>query len=169
MTEALQIPALLITCGDHINGHSVMTIQTDQEGTRTFTLVVPYTTHTYKVAVLFKDLEAVSFPVTKRGDSYSPNTRNAALGLPLEAPKPYVEPEPIAVYQAGTKMSDVRHFDRSVHVQFRCPLHPESRYSSKDPYVSSWFAGQGMECPPECTARADDMIVTADYLPTRNG
>lgn len=168
-TETLLIPAHLITCGDVINNHVVTRIQTDREGDREYVLVVPYTTHTYTLKVAFKDLEAVSFPVSKRGDSYSPNTRNAALGLPLVAPAPYVAPEPIARYAVGTKMSEVRHFDRSMHIVFKCPNHG-TEYSSKDPYCSSWFRDpMAGECPPECGTRADDMIVSREYLPTRNG
>lgn len=165
----LTVPARHLQCGDHFNGMVVSQWQRI-EGRYQWTLAVPYTTHIMKLEVREEDLDSVSFPITKRGDDYSPNARNAALGLPLVAPKPYVAPEPIAVYRAGTKMSDVKHFDRGQHVQFRCPLHPETRYSSKDPYVSSWFHDPAVgECPPECPSRADDMIVTVDYLPTRNG
>lgn len=164
----LTVPARLLQCGDTFNGMSVWKWQRIGE-VYEWTLVVPFTTHTMKLSIHEKDLDAISFPLTKRGDDYSPNARNAALGLPPVPPRVYVAPEPIAVYRAGTRMSDVKHFDRSMHVQFRCPLHPETRYSSKDPYVSSWFHDPAVgECPPECVARADDMIVAAEYRPTRN-
>lgn len=165
MTATLQIPAHLITCGDYINGHVVSMIQTDPEGAREFRLVVPHTTHSYKLKILFKDLQAVSFPVSQRGDSYSPNTRNAALGLPLEAPTEYVAPEPIAVYPVGTRVADVKEFDRSMKIEFHCSTHPKNVWVSKDPFASNWFksAGEWCNCSPA------DMIVHSEYKPTRNG
>lgn len=163
----LTVPARHLKTGDHFNGMTVSSWQRI-ETTHTWKLVVPFTTHSMTLTVEEKDLDAISFPLTKRGDDYSPNARNAALGLPPVPPKPYVAPEPIAVYRAGAKVGDVRHFDRGQHIKFRCPLHPEARYSSKDPYVSSWFSAPEVD-HMHCSATTDDYILTADYLPTRNG
>ena len=166
----LTVPARHLTAGDSTHGFSVSHSQSFPDGSREFRFVVPYTTHSITVLVAAKDLDGVSFPLTKRGDAHSPSERNKALGLPEDLHRPvYTQPEPIAVYPAGTKIGDVKHFDRSQHIHFRCPLHPEARYSSKDPFVSSWFSAPFPEDHEGCSAGVGDYIVTSEYLPTRNG
>jgi hypothetical protein len=120
------------------------------------------------VTIKEKDLDAIAFPLTKRGDDFAPNPRNAKLGLPPVTPKPYVAPEPIATYPAGTRISDVEHFDRSMKVVFYCPDHPQNVFASKDPYVSHWFLVEGEWCAMDCLAQVGDHIVHTDYKPTRN-
>lgn len=165
----LTVPARHLTTGDHFNGMTVMSIDRFRDRHHSIKFVIPHTTHTMTVIVMEKDLDAVSFPLTKRGDDYSPSRRNAALGLPPAPEKVYAAPEHIAVYPAGTKVGDVKHFDRGQHIHFRCPLHPEAKYSSKDPFVSSWFAAAFHEPHEGCSAGVGDYIVTSEYLPTRNG
>lgn len=170
MTEAivLTVPARHLTTGDYFNGMTVMSIDRFVGKHCNFTLVIPHTTHTMVVSVQEKDLDAISFPLTKRGDDYSPNARNAALGLPPVTPVvTFTRPEPVAVYPAGTLMKHVKHFDRSIKVNFHCPTHPGNVWCSKDPYSSSWFSVQGTGC--ECIHHVGDYIVSTDYKPTRNG
>jgi hypothetical protein len=47
----------------------------------------------------------------------------------------------MATYPAGTKLNEITHFDRSDKVLFHCPNHPEYKFRSKDPFVSSIFPG----------------------------
>lgn len=172
--EEILVPARHLHTGDHVWGYVVSEIRRFPgiDGVTThhleFKFVVPFTTHSMTVTVQAKDENGILFPVTKRGDDHNPNPRNALLGLPLTPPKQYVTPQPIAVYPAGTEMSDVKHFDRSMKVLFHCPNHPEAVYASKDPYVSNWFsaAGSGV-C--NCHIPTGDYIVHEDYKPTRDG
>lgn len=80
--------------------------------------------------------------------------------------------EPIATYPVGTKIKDVRHFDRSTKVVFSCPDHLENKWASKDPNCSSWFpATREMSLGGDCSCKVEvgDMVVTETYQPTRNG
>lgn len=54
----------------------------------------------------------------------------------------------VTEYPAGTKLKDIKDFDRSTHVMFNCPNHSESKYMSKDPFCSSIFIldGWANEC-----------------------
>lgn len=169
----LTVPARHLTTGDHFNGMTVMSIDRSHAGGQiTFKLVIPFTTHTMEITVLEKDLDAVSFPLTKRGDDYNPNPRNRALGLPPVPPKPYVAPEPIAVYPVGTRVEDIKHFDRSMHVLFACPKHRDSAWFSKDPWSSTIFPQslRTMDCGPEgCRIGLENFTLTHEYEPTRNG
>ena len=169
--EPINIPARHITAGDHAWGFVISTTRNLPDGSREFTFVVPFQTTSMKGTVEARFLDTLSFPVTKRGDDYSPNRRNALLGLPPVEPKPYVAPEPIAIYPAGTRISDVEHFDRSMKVQFHCPDHPQNKFASKDPYVSHWFPAtyDGTWCPEDCVAQVGDHVVSEDYKPTRDG
>jgi hypothetical protein len=150
-------------------GYVVSEWQRLEDGGSQFKLVVPYTTHFITIVIREKDLDDIKFELTKRGDDYSPNRRNEILGLPLVPPPVYVEPEPIAIYPAGTRISDVHHFDRSMKVAFHCCDHPQNVFLSKDPYVSNWFKLEGAWCPDGCVAQVGDHIVHTDYKPTRNG
>jgi hypothetical protein len=137
-----------------------------------FKLVWPHTTHSAILTVLEKDLDSLSFPLTKRGDDYSPNARNAALGLPLVTPVvTFKKPEPVAVYPVGTRIGDIKHFDRSQHVLFKCPNHLRSAWSSKDPRSSSVFPQTDgtVDCGPGCLVSIYDYVTTHEYKPTRNG
>ena len=167
MTE-IQIPARYIVAGDFIGGLIVSSIRNLPEGDREFKLVTPGTTHVAVVRVEEKDLRGILFPVTKRGDDYNPNPRNALLGLPLSRPVQHPEPAPIAVYPAGTRVGNVRDFDRSMKVLFHCPDHPGVVYMSKDPFVSTWFVVEASGAC-DCHRPTGDYIVHEDYKPTRNG
>ena len=171
----LTVPARHLQPGDHTGGFVVSTKTAFPDGTLEFKFVVPFTSAYTTVLVQERHLDGVLFPLTKRGDDYSPNARNAALGLPPVPPKVYVKPEPVHTYPAGTKVKDIKHFDRSQHLLFACPEHPTSAWSSKDPYVSSWFSQLGddvmVDCRQarHCMIPLDDYVLTLDYLPTRNG
>jgi hypothetical protein len=174
MTESeiiLTVPARHLTPGDHTHGYVVSQMQRVAGHHREFTFVVPYTTHFMKVRVFEKDLDAISFPLTKRGDAHDPNPRNIALGLPPAPEKVYVAPEPVAVYPVGTRIGDLKHFDRSQHVLFKCPDHPDSAWSSKDPRSSSVFpqTDKTRDCGPGCLVSIYDYVTTHEYKPTRNG
>lgn len=163
----LRVPARHLQPGDHTGGYVISAAVTVPGHHRDFKFVLPFTTHSMKVRVFEGDLDAISFPLTKRGDDYNPNPRNRLLGLP-ETPAPvHVEPEPIAVYPAGTRIGDVKHFDRSQKVSFHCPKHPGNVFFSKDPYASTWFGDSW--CPNDCDVKFGDHIVDAEYRPTRNG
>lgn len=71
----------------------------------------------------------------------------------------------IPVYPVGTRIGDVKHFDRGMKVAFHCPKHPKNVFSSKDPFSSSWF-GEGV---PICDCNTRDYVVFSEYKPTRNG
>lgn len=167
----LTVPARHLQPGDHTAGFVVSQSRNFPDGTREFRLVVPYTAHHMTVTVREQDLDAVSFPLTKRGDDYSPNARNAALGLPPVPEKVYVAPEPVAVYPEGTQVQDIEHFDRSMKLVFRCPVHHDCEgktFFSKDPYVSSWFSA-GDYSPSDCDTPTDKYVLAQEYRPTRNG
>ena len=69
----------------------------------------------------------------------------------------------MATTKAGSAVSTIPHFDRSMHVRFRCPVHG-NEFISKDPYESHWFLlDSEKDCPPECQVRADDMVLVHDY------
>jgi len=166
--NTITIPARHITAGDHFWGWVVSQFKNLPDGGREFRLVWPHTATHCTITVLEHQLDRVSFPVSQRGDSHSPNRRNEILGLPLEEPPVYVAPEPIAEYPAGTRIADVHHFDRGQKVVFHCPKHPHKTYMSKDPYGSSWFptspgGGENCACP------TGEHVVSIDYKPTRNG
>lgn len=167
----LTVPARHLQPGDHTAGFVVSSQSNFPDGSREYKFVVPSTSAYITVLVQERHLDSVSFPLTKRGDDYSPNARNAALGLPPVPPKVYVAPEPVAVYPVGTRVADIHHFDRSMHLQFQCPRHGECSgriYSSKDPYVSSWFS-QGDYSPSDCATPTNEYVLVAEYRPTRNG
>jgi len=162
----ITIPARHITAGDHFWGWVVFSLKNLPDGGREFNLCIPRTTTTQTITVKADQLDSVSYPVSQRGDSHAPNRRNELLGLPREEPPVYVEPEPIAVYPAGTKIGAVRHWDRGQKVVFHCPTHPHKTYMSKDPYFSNWFSstpGEGCQCS------IHEYVVSIDYKPTRNG
>lgn len=172
MTEKILItvPALLLQPGDHVYGYVVSQFKLREDGAYEFKFVVPFTVHSMNVIVLEKDLKDVSFPLTKRGDDHSPNTRNEILGLPPVPPKVYVAPEPIAIYPVGTELANVNHFDRSMKILFACPKHPESAWLSKDPFSSSIFpqSDSTVDCGPKCDVSIWKYVVTHEYKPTRN-
>ncbi len=170
--ETPTIPARLITPGDHFWGYVVSQTRNVWDGSREFKLVMPITTHSQMITIREQDLDFVTYPVTKRGDDYSPNARNAALGLPPVPLQVYVKPDAIASYPVGTKVKDIKHFDRSMKVAFVCPDHPASAWVSKDPFSSSIFPqfSDGFDdCQPGCKIALGDYVVTHEYLPTRNG
>ena len=72
------------------------------------------------------------------------------------------------IYPKGTPISQVEQFDRGQKVVIVCKNHPMSRWVSKDPYVSRWFATaveyEECECP-----LSESYVLDEDYSPTRNG
>lgn len=166
----VNIPARHIRAGDHFNGFVVHTTRNMVDGSRRFHMVIPLTNHTMSIQVDEHALDAISFPVDKRGDDHDPNPRNALLGLPPVVREPYVAPEPIAVYPVGTLVRNVREFDRGQKVVFACPQHLEV-FASKDPYSSSWFpaTAASKQCPRDCEIGTGDHVLTEEYKPTRNG
>ena len=72
-----------------------------------------------------------------------------------------------ATYPAGTLIGHVVKFDRSQHVQFRCPDHDTSVWVSKDPFVSSWFpaSDETIDCPRTCGTMLRYYAITDDYTP----
>ena len=42
-------------------------------------------------------------------------------------------------YPAGTRLGDIRVFDRSTKIAFTCLRHNIGTWHSKDPFVSHWF------------------------------
>jgi hypothetical protein len=163
----ITIPARHITAGDHFWGWVVFSLRNLPDGSREFHIIVPYTAISQTLTVKADQLDNVTYPVTKRGDTHSPNRRNEALGLPLEEPPVYVEPKPIAHYPKGTPIGEVHHFDRGQKVSIECKNHPGKVYWSKDPYTSSWFSNP--DGVAECRCSTNDYLVAADYNPTRNG
>lgn len=163
----LTVPARLLTPGDQTHGFVVSQKHNFPDGSLEFRFVVPFTGHHMTVLIQEEHLDAISFPLVKRGDSYSPNARNAALGLPLPDATTFLAPPPIAWYGKGTRVGDVQHFDRGQKIAFHCPKHPKNRWHSKDPFVSSWFGTTS--CPADCGTPTADMILDIDYKPTRNG
>lgn len=90
----------------------------------------------------------------------------------LPAPAPATPPNPdLPVTPAGKTIDDVPFFDRSIKVVFKCPIHPDEVFASKDPYVSSWFPGApGVHgCPKDCNSKTGEHILVSDYRPTRRG
>ena len=91
--------------------------------------------------------------------------REAAMAV-----HPSSTPQPIAVYPVGTRIGDVKHFDRGQKVVFHCPKHPARHWASKDPFSSSWFdAGKEFGDLEECDCNTRDYVVKFEYKPTRNG
>ena len=170
-TNPLMVPARLVTGGDHIYGMSVYQTR-NLEGGIEINACIPRTTHSHSIRVSAEDADAVVYPVTKRGDSHSPAARNQALGMPVgrDAPPPYVAPEPVAVYPVGTRIGDVKHFDRGQKVTFHCPKHPVKHFASKDPFSSTWFdAGKEFGDMVDCDCNTRDFVIKYEYKPTRNG
>ncbi len=175
MEILLTTTARHLTPGDATAGFTVSQSRNFPDGTREFKFVVPYTVHSMTVTVREEHLDAVTFPLTARGDAHSPSARNLVLGLPEDLHKPvYTRPEPVAVYPVGTLVKDIKGFDRSIKVAFACPEHPTSAWVSKDPYSSSHFA-QNSKMAADCThtrqckINVGDYVLTHEYLPTRNG
>lgn len=167
----LTVPARLLETGDHTAGFTIYQMHNFPDGSKEIGFLVPGTTHKMTGLIDAKDLDAVLFPLTKRGDAHRPSARNLALGLPEDLHRPgynHTPPEPIAVYPAGTRVGDIKHFDRGMKVVFECPLH-HVRYYSKDPYVSNWFGGGHATADLPCEVQTGDYLVAEDYLPTRNG
>lgn len=163
----LTVPARYLETGDHTAGFTIYQMHNFPDGSKEIGFLVPGTTHKMTGLIDAKDLDAVLFPLTKRGDAHRPSARNLALGLPEDLHRPvynHTPPEPIAVYPAGTRVGDIKHFDRGMKVSFHCPKHPQNHFYSKDPFVSSWF-GEGAAC----SCPTSEYVVSSDYLPTRNG
>lgn len=172
----LTVPARHLQCGDHLWGYSIYAWQKLENGDYKWDMVEPYTTKSFSLIVEEKKLDELSFPITKRGDAHSTSARNKALGLPEDLHQTVyrdTRPEPVAVYPVGTRIEDVRHFDRSQHILFACPEHPHSAWSSKDPRSSSIFpqSDKTQDCTiaRRCKVSIYDYVVTHDYKPTRNG
>lgn len=176
MTEnnSTTIPARHIVTGDQFWGCVVSQTRNYPDGSRELKLVLPYTTHKQLISIREQDLDAVTYPVTTRGDEHAPSSRNILLGLPVVPPAPRVEPTPVAVYPVGTLVKTVLNFDRSMKIAFACPNHPQSAWMSKDPYSSSHFP-QSSKTAVDCTSilrckiNVGDYVVTHEYKPTRNG
>lgn len=172
----LTVTARHLQPGDHTMGMVVSSLSNYPDGSKEFKLVVPFTVHTMLVSVKEKDLDAVKFDLTKRGDTHNTAPRNKALGLPLELHQTVYKQthvEPVATYPVGTKVQDIKHFDRSMKVAFACPAHPKSAWVSKDPYSSSHFpqSDETVDCTGhrQCKIPVGDYVVTHEYKPTRNG
>jgi hypothetical protein len=64
---------------------------------------------------------------------------------------------------------DIQHFDRSTKVWIECKNHPESKWYSKDPFVSNWFA-QPSNCDAfgvakcNCECQVSEYILSEDYV-----
>lgn len=92
--------------------------------------------------------------------------RNGTSGFCMRAPYavPQAAPQPV-VWVAGTKLSEVTEYDRSKKVTFRCPLHPEVQWISKEPSRSAWFPATdtGAACPKDCQAPLPSYELVLDY------
>lgn len=172
----LPISARHLTAGDYFFDWMVSSWQRTGSS-KEFTLITPGRANSFTLTVKAEKLDDVVFPVHKRGDSHSPTARNRAMGLPddLDRPEPPKPAEPIEIYTAGTRIENVRYFDRSIKVAFACPDHPRSKWVSKDPHSSTIFAqsDETIDCTAgeagDCKVDLDDYILTHEYKPTRNG
>lgn len=68
------------------------------------------------------------------------------------------------LYVPGMPVRDIRHYDRSTKVRFKCQTHPANEWRSKDPYVSSWFTANsdkpdGAPREPLCKCKLDNYVV----------
>jgi hypothetical protein len=74
----------------------------------------------------------------------------------------------MTIYPKHTPVTAITHFDRSTKVWFECMNHEGSKWYSKDPFVSQWFA-QLTNCDPfgnprvDCDCKADQMWTTDEY------
>lgn len=67
-------------------------------------------------------------------------------------------------HPAGTPVADIRNFDRSTKVTFKCTKHPDIIWASKEPAVSSWFPVSAE--PPindECECKLSEFVTTREY------
>ncbi|UKH48323.1 hypothetical protein SEA_LILMAC1015_37 [Arthrobacter phage Lilmac1015] len=82
-----------------------------------------------------------------------------------------INPDPIAVYPAGTRIDSIRIYDRSTKVAFTCSEHPGGPvWVSKDPRISSWFVRTAEdESKHDCGCKTNKMVTASEYAPTRNG
>lgn len=120
-------------------------------------------------------IDGIHSPIIKHSDG----AREVKVeGLERLVPNRVTMPAPTApeapefpVTPAGSKISDVPFFDRSIKVAFKCPEHDDARFMSKDPRVSAWFdqSLDGGRCPHDCKTETRDHILTHDYRPTRRG
>lgn len=69
--------------------------------------------------------------------------------------------EIIEEYPVGTKISEIKEFDRSTKVWFSCPNHATT-WASKDPWASSWFRMKGMG--DQCNCPVGDFETTHPYV-----
>lgn len=75
----------------------------------------------------------------------------------------------MATYPAGTKLTEISHFDRSTKVLFHCPTHPEYKFRSKDPFVSAIFPGDAATSAAEfqmvkfCQCPIGDHVTSEPY------
>lgn len=69
----------------------------------------------------------------------------------------------------GTKLGAIQYFDRSQKVAFQCPQHHDSRWVSKDPYVSTHFPynPETRNCEDGCMVKIGDYVTIETYRPTR--
>lgn len=86
------------------------------------------------------------------------------MGRPTPAPLTYAK---------GTRVGTILNFDRSQHVHFHCPEHPEVVWFSKEPALSRWFPagdkpGESSLCWETrfCSVPLSDYVLAADYTPT---
>lgn len=72
------------------------------------------------------------------------------------------------IYPVHTPVTAIRTFDRSTKVMFECMNHEGSKWMSKDPFVSNWFAdwdnSDAYGLPKvDCECTASYMWTTAEY------
>lgn len=74
----------------------------------------------------------------------------------------------MTIYPVHTPVSEISHFNRGTKVQFECMDHEGSRWVSKDPYVSQWFArwdnSDAFGSPlKNCDCKANKMWTIEEY------
>lgn len=61
----------------------------------------------------------------------------------------------MTVYPKHTPIAAITHFDRSTKVHFECMIHEGSKWMSKQPSCSQWFASWGNT--EDCDCSMDDL------------
>lgn len=67
-------------------------------------------------------------------------------------------------YPVGTKLKEIKGYDRGQKVCFQCPVHPDNGWFAAKSPSSTWF-GQGIPC--DCWY--EGFVLVAEYTPTRIG
>lgn len=77
----------------------------------------------------------------------------------------------MATYKAGTKVGDIKTFDRSTKITFTCEKHDIGEWVSKDPFVSTWFPnwnnsdafGNALHNANDCNCPVGSLVTTEEY------